>query len=169
MNSSLWKWHFTMKSHLSRKAWQKSLYLTLILWILLLQESSINIFFFPLFFLSVWEGFFFPFFNVASNSFSMFYFYLFIILALLLEIPGPCGFLIPGKVISRSGMGDLLKNRPSDLPFVYLKQASFLRHACILFVFPRDEFTDDYSWYIISILYEQFFLIQKFGFKSWVI
>lgn len=46
----------------------------------------------------------------------------FTIHALLLEIPGPCGFLIPGKVISRSGMGDLIKNGPSDLPFVYLKQ-----------------------------------------------
>lgn len=94
-------------------------------------------------------GGFFLFFYMASNRFSIFYFYLFIIHALLLEIPGPCGFLIPGKVISRSGMGDLIKNGPSDLPFVYLKQTSFLRHACLLFVFPFDEFTADSSWYSI--------------------
>lgn len=42
-------------------------------------------------------------------------------------------------------MGDLIKNWPSDLPFVYLKQISFLRHACLLFVFPFYEFTADSS------------------------
>lgn len=84
-------------------------------------------------------------FYVASNRLSIFYFYPFTIHALLLEIPGPCGFLIPGKVISRSEMGDLLKNGPSDLPFVYLKHTSFLRHACLLFVFPFDEFKTDSS------------------------
>lgn len=144
----------------------KSLCLTLIFWILLLQESSINIFFFQLFFCVCGWVFYFFFFNVASNSFSIFYFYLFMIHALLLEIPGPCGFLIPGKVISRSGMGDLLKNRPSDLPFVYLKQTSFLRHACLLSVFPCDEFTADYSWYITVCIYVAYCMNRFFYFKS---
>lgn len=73
----------------------------------------------------------------------------FTIHALLLEIPGPCGFLIPGKVINRTVMDDVIKNGPSDLPFVYLKQTSFLRHACLLFVLPCGEFRADSSLCII--------------------
>lgn len=42
-------------------------------------------------------------------------------------------------------MDDMFKNRPSDLPFVYLKQTSFLQHACLLFVFPFGEFKADSS------------------------